>query len=271
MPTTSGPWCYAILSPITRFILFVVVVALTPINTTMADERPANVTDQAHKWLSEHLDEGMPYMLQTEYGPLDASHIHVVTDLGTWGAARARGKHQGTDFVLDMPHQGDGGGIQIGAPIAGVVAHVAPGYGSYGNAVFLLRDEAPKVIFLFAHVQSLAVESGDRVEVGDLLGVFGCTGNCRGLRNDAERHQVHVEVYALPDDFEADDVSWGRLPMRQLRSQACQDKRKPQAVDITAYFDHYALTPITRQGLADSYAANKKKDGLDAYLSAEEE
>ena len=188
MPTTSGPWRSATVFPITRAVLIVVAFALLPSGLAMAGDRPANVTDHAHEWLSSHLDSGMPFLLQTEYGPLDASHIHVVTGLGTWAAARAKGKHQGTDFVLDMPHQGEGGGVQIGAPLSGVVAHVAPGWGSYGNAVFLLRDEPPKMIFLFAHLQSVAVESGDEVEVGDLLGVFGCTGNCRGLRNDAERH-----------------------------------------------------------------------------------
>lgn len=233
-----------------------------------AGDRPANVSKAAHTWLEENIDLSMPMLLQTEVGPIDPKHIFIVEDLGEWGAARAKGKkHQGTDFVLDLPNKSKKTDLFVGAPLDGKVVHVEKGWGAYGNTVFIYKESAPKMVFIFAHLASVKVDIDAEVQVGDVLGTFGCTGNCRGLKASSIKNQVHVEVYSMPDDFEASDLNWSKMPLRQLRAEAEHKKNKPYGIDIARYLGDFKVRKISRPDLADKYAKNTKK--LDAFVDKE--
>jgi len=234
-----------------------------------AGDRPANVSKAADAWLKENIDQSMPMLLQTEAGPMDPKHIFIVQDLGEWGAARAKGKkHQGTDFVLDLPNKSKATDLYVGAPLDGKVVHVERAWGAYGNTVFIYKDSAPKMVFILAHLASVGVEIDADVQVGDVLGTFGCTGNCRGLKAKSIKNQVHVEVYSMPDDFEAEDLEWAKMPLRQLRAVAEHKARKPYGVDIGEYLGDFKVKKLSRADLAEKYAKNDEKD-LDAFVEKE--
>jgi murein DD-endopeptidase MepM/ murein hydrolase activator NlpD len=57
---------------------------------------------------------------------------------------------------------------------------------SYGR--FVVIDGADGIRTLYAHLDSLAVKTGDRVKAGQSLGEVGCTGACSGPH-------LHFEVY----------------------------------------------------------------------------
>jgi murein DD-endopeptidase MepM/ murein hydrolase activator NlpD len=55
---------------------------------------------------------------------------------------------------------------------------LAQTYGGYGRAIVI--DHGGGMATLYAHQSSLAVNEGDRVERGELIGYAGCTGFCTG-------------------------------------------------------------------------------------------
>lgn len=230
-------------------------------------ERPSNIDDDGHDWMASHLDEAMPYLIQTVYGPMESDHIHVVKGLGEWAARRGRSRHQGTDFVLDVPHETRDEELLVGALIDGTIVHLEQGWGSYGNTVFLYRDEAPKMLFLYAHLRRIDVEMGAEIRVGDVLGAFGCTGNCRKLRGRYLQKQVHVEVYQLPDDFEPTSINWDKMPMKQLRGVAVQDHKRAHGIDITHYFSDFELERLSTSELKKRYKSHCKEKRLEKYFS----
>lgn len=97
--------------------------------------------------------------------------------------------HQGWDFRADV-------GTPFFAVCAGVVETVED-RGALGR-VLLLRCDTPhprtgaRVYALYAHLQSVVVEVGDRVKAGTALGLTGNSGNAEGL-DDSEDH-LHFEI-----------------------------------------------------------------------------
>jgi len=161
--------------------------------------------------------------------------------------------------------------VLVGNVFEGRVAHLERGWGAYGNTVFVHREQAPQLVVVYAHLARIDVRVGDSLRVGDLIGTFGCTGNCKGLAGKHVRNQVHVEVYAMPDNFDPGSIDWDELPMRQLRSRAFRDRGEPHAVDIAVYFgDAFDLSPITRKEHGDRYAQNEEAGGLAEYLANED-
>lgn len=79
------------------------------------------------------------------------------------------------------PHRGmdisGSAGTAIHAPLAGTVILTGNFYFT-GNAVFL--DHGAGLITLYAHLKSVAVETGDAVQTGKLLGEVGATGRVTG-------------------------------------------------------------------------------------------
>jgi murein DD-endopeptidase MepM/ murein hydrolase activator NlpD len=230
-----------------------------------AESLPENVSADSHAWLQSHMPRALPRLIQSTYGALDRKHIHVVDGLGDWGAGRAKGRHQGTDFVLDLPHRAGSERLRVGSLINGKVAHVKTNWGAYGTTVFVYRDESPKMVYIYAHLDSALVKEGDHLKEGQALGVFGCTGNCRGLKGAHLKHQVHVEVYALPEKFKVSDVNWEHGPLGQLRKLAVHTHRN-HGVDLSHYFGSFKLTPVTRDELEELYNKNKEEGGLKVYL-----
>src|SRR5579859_6835719 len=66
------------------------------------------------------------------------------------------------------------------------------GYEGYGNVVIV--DVAPHVQALYAHLSSFSVHSGERVHMGQVLGVAGCTGMCSGTHLHFEMRVNGVAV-----------------------------------------------------------------------------
>jgi hypothetical protein len=230
-----------------------------------AQSLPENVNAESHAWLQAHMPRALPYLIQTPYGLLDRKHVYVVEGLGDWGAGRAKGRHQGTDFVLDLPHRAGSERLRVGSLLEGKVVHIKHNWGAYGTTVFVYREEAPKMVYIYAHLDEPLVREGDRVRVGDPLGYFGCTGNCRGLKGAHLKHQVHVELYAMPATFKASDVKWEHGPLGQLRKLAIHTHRN-HGVDLSHYFGSFKLDPVTRNELEDRYNKNKDGGGLKVYL-----
>ena len=90
-----------------------------------------------------------------------------------WGANRDGGRRQ---------HEG----VDIFAPRGTPVIAAADGYVSrvgdtrIGGKVVWLRDAERGQSLYYAHLDSQAVRSGQRVQIGDTLGFVGNTGNARG-------------------------------------------------------------------------------------------
>jgi murein DD-endopeptidase MepM/ murein hydrolase activator NlpD len=223
---------------------------------------PHNVDQEADTWLAAQLDDAIVSLFQTEYGELSWEHVHVIDGLGTWAAWRKKGKHQGTDFVLDLPPAGNEGRIHVASIIAGRVVSVKPDWGAYGNTVFVLRQEQPKLLFIYAHLDSIWASAGSELLAGELIGTFGCSGNCAGLRGEHIQNQVHVEVYALPEDFEASQVDWDSRPLSQIRSLAVHDKGAAHGIDLLPYLSAHAPTLCDRDTLGEAYGSAAELDAI---------
>lgn len=103
--------------------------------------------------------------------------------------------HEGTDIA---PLLRDAGGQPIDevcAMAAGeVVLAEARGTSGYGNQVLLRHDWRCGPVFTrYAHLARLTVQTGDRVDAGQVLGVLGSSGG----RFDPARAHLHVEVGLL--------------------------------------------------------------------------
>lgn len=100
-----------------------------------------------------------------------------------WGALHA---HNGVDIANVC-------GTKISAAAAGVVTEVRFGWnGGYGTAVMVRHRTGVETYY--AHLASTAVQEGDRIEAGDLIGAMGDTGRATGCH-------LHFEVHGAINPF----------------------------------------------------------------------
>ena len=105
--------------------------------------------------------------------PLDS--YELTAEFGDWGLWASY--HTGLDFNADE-------GAPIKAVANGVVTSV--GYdGSYGNKTVITLDDGTEL--WFCHQSAYAVEDGDVVRAGEVIGYVGSTGNTTGSH-------LHLEV-----------------------------------------------------------------------------
>ena len=115
------------------------------------------------------------------------------SDFGPRSCAGCSSDHQGID--LNAPS-----GTPIEAMAAGVVVETnSPGYASLGvHARIQHVIDGQMVTSVYAHMQtgSMALQVGDYVAAGQVVGLLGCTGSCTGAH-------LHFEVH--PDGGAAVD------------------------------------------------------------------
>jgi murein DD-endopeptidase MepM/ murein hydrolase activator NlpD len=90
--------------------------------------------------------------------------------IDSWGYPRSGGRtHKGTDMFRGM-------GSTLVAMYSG---SVRTGWHSLGgNQIYLYGDNG--LFYYYAHLQSITVQSGQRVDKGQAIGTMGDTGNARG-------------------------------------------------------------------------------------------
>ena len=134
-------------------------------------------------------------------GPAVASHrMPGIQKQGL--AAMARTFEWPAAGTITTPFTSYHKGIDIGmlqsltviAAAGGKVEHVGyvTGFEGYGNVVIV--DVAPHVMALYAHLSSYSVHPGQRVRMGQVLGVAGCTGMCTGTHLHFEMRVNGVAV-----------------------------------------------------------------------------
>lgn len=123
----------------------------------------------------------------------DPTEGSIQTPYGQQGTAWASGYHQGDDWHRDA------GADEVGDPIWAVAsgkiiyagdarADGGQGWGSaFGIHVLNQWDDHGRTS-IDAHMSKLHVKTGDRVNVGDLIGEKGATGNVSGPHDHHEQH-----------------------------------------------------------------------------------
>ncbi len=114
--------------------------------------------------------------------PVTAGAYHLTSRFGDCSALWSR-CHTGLDFAAPD-------GTPIHAVAAGTIKEV--GYeGAYGNRTVMTTKDG--VDLWYCHQSSIAVQPGDHVVAGQVIGAVGSTGNTTGPH-------VHLEVRPRPDD-----------------------------------------------------------------------
>jgi murein DD-endopeptidase MepM/ murein hydrolase activator NlpD len=117
---------------------------------------------------------------------------------GRYGMTRSSGTqpHHGLDIAAEK-------GTYVYSPFSGKVSNIdssfSPGqYGkdSYGNFVTVESTDANGNIFYlrYCHLDYDLVEFGDEIEVGQVIGIAGDTGNAQKVTNK------HVHIYGAKKD-----------------------------------------------------------------------
>lgn len=109
--------------------------------------------------------------------PIDAT---ITSEFGSrWGR-----QHEGVDFESDI-------GVPLRAAKGGVVVE-AGWIDGYGQTIVI--DHGGGLTTLYAHQSAFAVEAGERVERGQLIGYVGVTGTATGPNLHFETRQGDVPV-----------------------------------------------------------------------------
>lgn len=131
--------------------------------------------------------------------------------------------HNGVDFTGEFP----GKKVPVYAPYDALVWQVAKDAG-YGNFVRLLTDKGGDGLLrevVLAHLDSVSVKQGDRVYLGDQVGIMGTTGFSDGVHlhlglrrrnidlsvvnyNNGYKGYVDFEPYLLFWDKTKDGISY---------------------------------------------------------------
>ncbi|MCW2500895.1 MAG: putative M23-family secreted peptidase [Frankiales bacterium] len=120
------------------------------------------------------------------------SYSGVVSNFGPrWGR-----QHKGIDF-------GDGHGAPIRAIGSGVV--VGAGYlnGESGYGQITLIRHAGGIVSAYAHQSRMYVQTGDRVQAGEVIGLVGSTGQSTGAH-------LHFEIRTSTHGGQVNPLTWLR-------------------------------------------------------------
>jgi murein DD-endopeptidase MepM/ murein hydrolase activator NlpD len=153
----------------------------------LADAADAKLVDQAESQLKQRDAALAKFAQQAEQQaaklrlnqwvlPVDPGAYHLTAGFGEYSGLWSH-YHTGLDFAAPT-------GTPIHAVANGVVTSV--GYdGAYGNKTVITLDDGTEL--WFCHQNSYAVDVGQEVHAGDLIGYVGSTGNVTGPH-------LHLEV-----------------------------------------------------------------------------
>ena len=100
--------------------------------------------------------------------------------LGSWKA----GWHIGVDLIGDY---------NIYPMTSGYVESINSKGSSYGNHIVIKHDDG--MVGLYAHLSKINVSVGERVDINDVIGIMGKTGNATGVHLHFE---LHRDKYKYP-------------------------------------------------------------------------
>ncbi|GAB2767788.1 peptidoglycan DD-metalloendopeptidase family protein [Sinomonas soli] len=188
--------------------------------------------------------------------PLPAG-IPVSQPFGTNpGGVNPVGGHTGTDFAapLDTP---------VRAPGTGTILHADWITGTYDQNPWWLTPmggitvvlDCGEVAFVFAHLNSTAMNVGDRVAQGDIVGYTGSTGTAST--------GPHLHFEALPDGWNTGNGTYGRVdPARycgaywaQVQAASVTQTLRPDQ-RITAAQVNVRDRPTTSASVVSSFAGD---------------
>jgi len=121
-----------------------------------------------------------PWKVSSPFGAID--NVHVIP-------------HQGVDLATPMD-------TPITSPEGGIVERIThDGSVSFGNAVWIREPDGYRIVF--AHLNHIEVHRGDRIHVGDLIGLSGNSGHSTGPH-------LHIGVLSPTDKWVDPDkyLSW---------------------------------------------------------------
>jgi peptidoglycan LD-endopeptidase LytH len=132
--------------------------------------------------------------------PLQSNVIRRGSENNTFGMVRRNADgtvraHQGWDFYADA-------GTRCYAVGEGTIAHIRT-VGDYGNTVVLqfshdvTGDGNPEKVFAaYSHLSRIDVKVGDKVALGQQIGLTGNTGNAQSMTG-LDQH-LHFELRSVP-------------------------------------------------------------------------
>ena len=95
-------------------------------------------------------------------------------------------RYDGGDFHTGMDIGGKGiEGVAVIAAQAGTVVEAVHSYAGYGR--YIIIDHGNGITTLYAHLSEMLVESGDTMEIGQIIGRVGKSGN-------AADYALHFEI-----------------------------------------------------------------------------
>ncbi len=147
-----------------------------------------------------------------DFGPVLQGNFRVTSG---FGAKRSYETHPGIDYAAPV-------GTPVYAPQAGMVQFAAMS-GKSGNLIKL--DHGSGTVSNFLHLSGFAVQQGDLVDKGDLLGYTGNTGHSTGPHLD---YRVKVRgKYVDPSKarFPVDETQFGQAGARAAGLQQRQAER----------------------------------------------
>lgn len=164
--------------------------------------------------------------------------------------------HTGLDFSV-------AGGSPIYAPKSGIIDEVNLGDSIYGNQVIMRHG--PKLQSMYGHMAEAAVNPGQRVKRGDIIGYVGSTGLSTG-------NHLHWETWRNGNPIDPRSV-WDpsaprRMPKRQPR---VTNATAPSNVEVPSISGDTLgeIVNSARRGLpVGNREANAGNPRLDAFLKA---
>ena len=187
-----------------------------------------------------------------------------------WGADRDGGRrqHEGVDIFAPR-------GTPVIAAADGFVSRV--GETRIGGRVVWLRDAERGQSLYYAHLDSQLVRSGQRVQIGDTLGLVGNTGNARGtpphLHFGVYRrgegavdpypfvHQPRTEIPTLAADT-SNLGGFARVARAPVALRSAPDARASEVTSLER------LTAVRLLGASGAWYRVRLPDGTPGWVSA---